>query len=312
MVIAPGLHYDGPKDVRMERLAVVLASVGIVVLSPSIPDYRELILRPGAALDFQDAVAFFLKHPKFPPGAQVGIMSISFGSWLALEAAASPELCKRICGVMIYGGFGDWRQTMRFCLEGMPGAHPPRLHDPLNRPVIYLNLLDTIPDAPEDLSAIEDAWRTYVKATWGREIYKRGGRHAEVARKLASGLERKLRPLFLEGCGVDSPSNERIHAALKASDNREWLDPRSRLENILCPVSLVHGADDDVIPIEELDRLKEAFPAGHPVETFRTGLFAHAGRVALQNIPGLLPRALKEVWTMGKILGALCRSAGLR
>jgi pimeloyl-ACP methyl ester carboxylesterase len=212
---------------------------------------------------------------------------------------------------MIYGGFSDWQETMRFCLEGEPESVPPRLHDPLNRPVIYLNLLDTLPGAPADTAPLAAAWRAYVEATWGQEIYKRGGRHQEVARRMAKDLDPSVRELFLEGCGVDGSSNDRVHEALKASGGRPWLDPRPRLHRIRCPVSMVHGIDDDVIPAEEMESLRAAFSPDHRVETYRTGWLGHAGRAGLADILGAVPLALRELRTMGAMLGALCRTAGL-
>ncbi|MEE2779309.1 MAG: hypothetical protein VYE15_02215 [Myxococcota bacterium] len=311
LLIAPGLHYLGPYDARMERLAAILASAGILTLSPAIPDYLSLVLRPGAPQDFHRAFELLEGHPALPSGSRPGVMSISFGSWLALSLASSPAYADRLSGVMIYGGFGDWRSTMRFSLEGAQDQPHSRGHDPLNRPVVYMNLIHSFPGAPADPEPLLAAWRRYVEGTWGQEAMKRDGRHEEVAQRIAPDLPEQLRPLFLEGCGVGAVSSEGILAALEASGPREWLDPRPGLKHIRCPVTLVHGVDDDVIPHEQMQHLADALPSNIPVELFLTGLLGHSGRTGLSALATTLPAAVREVRNLWGMLGALTRTAGL-
>jgi len=294
----------------MERLAAILASAGILTLSPAIPDYLALVLRPEATADFIRSFEWLEQHPLLPSGTSPGVLSISFGSWLALSLACTPRYSERVSGVMVYGGFSDWRTTLRFCLEGDPDAAEPRPHDPLNRPVVYMNLMDGIPGAPADPQPLLAAWRRYVEGTWGQEEMKQGGRHEEVARRMAPDLPEHLRPLFLEGCGVGEPTSATILEALEASGPREWLDPRPGLQHLHCPLTLVHGVDDDVIPYEEAERLAQAVPDGVPMDLYLTGLLGHAGRAGLSGLVSSLPDAVREVRNLWGMLGAVTRTAG--
>jgi len=201
---------------------------------------------------------------------------------------------------------------LRFSLEGDPNEPDTRAHDPLNRPVVYMNLIETIPGAPADPEPLLAAWRRYVEGTWGQEEMKRDGRHEEVARRMAPDLPESLRALFLEGCGVGEPSSDRIFAALEASGPREWLDPRGDMARIRCPVTMVHGVDDDVIPHEEMGRLAAAVPDGVPVDLYLTGLFGHSGSAGLSTLLKTLPAAVREARSLWGMLGALIRTAGLR
>ena len=115
----------------------------------------------------------------------------------------------------------------------------------------------------------------------------------------------------LEGCGVEGVSDDRVHQALEASGGRPWLDTRPRLHQIRCPVAMIHGVDDDVIPVEQMDKLTAAFPAGHPVTAFRTGWLSHAGRAGLGQVLGAIPMAIRELMTMGAMLRSLGDTAGL-
>ncbi len=52
-LIAPGLHYAGPDDVRMDRFCRILAAGGHLVIAPFIPSYLALIPRRSAIEDFE-------------------------------------------------------------------------------------------------------------------------------------------------------------------------------------------------------------------------------------------------------------------
>src|SRR5688500_19035525 len=46
--IAPGVHYAGPDDPRMDRFSRVLAASGIVTLAPWLPDFVAMRVAPTA------------------------------------------------------------------------------------------------------------------------------------------------------------------------------------------------------------------------------------------------------------------------
>ncbi len=299
VLLVPGLHYAGPDDPRLDRLARVLAAAGAWVYAPCLPDFLALRLSPRVIDDTIRAHDAALTYPDCP-AERLGVMSISFGSLPALTlAAARPQTVSRL---LVFGGYADWVAVMRFVLSGRHRV----AYDPLNRPVVYLNLLDRLPGAPADPTPLAEAWRGYVEATWGRPAVREDGAWQAIARAHADRLPAELRPLFLEGCGVGPGDTGRVDQALQGAEAaRTYLDPRPALPRIGCPVTLVHGREDDVIPHTELARLAAAFPPQAPVRGLVTGAYGHTG--GAEGAGWRL--ALSEARTTWGVLGALAALA---
>lgn len=300
LLLCPGLHYAGPADPRLDRFARILARAGLLVLAPFLPDFTALRVAPGLTRDLERALEGLLALPERPRGVRPGIFSISFGSLPTLRLAARTP--HALGGLVIFGGYADWRETVRFCLAGRPG-HP---RDPLNQPVVLMNLIADLPGGPADPAPLLAAWRRYVESTWGRPEMKDPARHFPVARAIAAELPEATRALFLVGCGVEPGA---LALAEEALDRGEalaaLLDPRPACAEIRCPVHLVHGLDDDVIPHTELERLAAALPPSVRVGRHKTGLYGHTGTSGLRGATALL----KEASTLLAMLRAIVEVA---
>ena len=184
-VIAPGLHFLGPDDPRLDRFCRVLAAAGFVVAAPFLPAFTALTVAPSAADDQERiARAAIARFPEHRPT----LFSISFGSWPALETAA--RLGDTIDGVIAFGGYASFEAAVRFCVDGVmrTAAGDVQLaRDPLNQPALFLNVLPHI-DAGRDTTALQAAWREMARRTWGRMALKEPGRLEPFARELAHAV----------------------------------------------------------------------------------------------------------------------------
>ena len=273
-LIAPGLHYAGPDDPRMDRFCRILAAAGHHVAAPFVPSYLALTPDAQAIADFTrvfDAIEFVE-----PPV----VFSISFGSLLAFAlAAARPDAIDRL---VIFGGYSDFHATMRYCLTGEG-------RDPLNQPVVLMNLLD---------GAVDPWWREYVTRTWGRPEMKARERFTEVAQEIAPRVPPELRELFLIGVGVLPGAWELASTKLATFDARA-LDPAPHLARVTGRVDLVHGTDDDVIPYEQSHALAKQLTAAD-VHVHVTGMYGHTGASGVK-----LGAAARELLTMVRVLRVL-------
>jgi pimeloyl-ACP methyl ester carboxylesterase len=286
-LIAPGLHYLGPQDPRLDRLARVLSSAGLLVLAPFLRDHLALRVRETCVDDLARAWDAIEKIADgLPPPA---IFSISFGSLPATILATRV----RPSALVLFGGYADFDASVRFALTGeAPGVKVP--FDPLNTPVVYLAALPHLPGDREELAR---AWRDMVERTWGKAEMKRPGARDAIAREIAGRIKDK--ELFLEGCGL-APRG-RIDEALEAcKETYRFADPRPHLARVTCPVVIVHGKDDDVIPWIEAEKIRAALPPGHPHRVLVTGMAGHTGS-SLPS-PGALAR---EGMTMLEVVRAL-------
>src|SRR5205085_2179529 len=92
----------------------------------------------------------FLALPDLPRGIDPGMLSVSFGSYSAIELAAE----RPISSVIVFGGFASFEDAIRFSMRGVEG----RPHDPLNRPAVFMNLFDHVEGMPRERDALFGAW----------------------------------------------------------------------------------------------------------------------------------------------------------
>lgn len=291
-LIAPGLHYAAADDPRLDRFCRILAASGHLVVAPFVPDFLALTPKARAIRDFERA---FLALPRWTDRKPV-VFSISFGSLLAFALAAKHGAA--LDGVVVFGGYADFHETMRFCLEGEVASGRRAVRDPLNQSVVLLNLLDHLECA--DRAAIAAAWRAYVERTWGRPEMKARERFTAVAEAMAPDVPASVRELFLVGVGARPGAAALARPALARFDARA-LDPSPYLAQIRGRVDLVHGTDDDVIPFEQSHALAARLTRAE-ARVHITGMYGHTGASALR-----LGAAAQELATMLRVLRVLAR-----
>ena len=297
LLLVPGLHFAGPADPRMDRFARVLANAGYWVCAPFLPTFIDMRLQPQL---IDDAFAVFdaLVGRADRPQGKPGVFSISFGSLPALRIAAGrPE---QVGSVLMFGGYAEWKAALRFSITGGDDV----AHDPLNRPIVFINLAEHLPGAPADPSRLLAAWRRYLKATWGKPEMKLDGAWQAAAQAIADDLPAELRRLFRLGCGLAPGALDVAEAALiRSGAERDWLDPRPFMGDIQCPVVIVHGADDDVIPYTQAEVLRDALPPESQAGLFISGMYGHTGKAK----GGAMVQELKTMLGMLKALATLDR-----
>lgn len=307
-LVAPGLHYAGPDDPRLDRFCRVLANAGFVVVAPFLRDFLALRIAETTTADL--AVGF--EHARSIAENEgldgPAVFSISFGSRPAIELCAS-EAGSSATALVLFGGFCDFDATVRFAVTGRAHSGAESIvvpHDPLNAPVVFANLLRFLDDDALDQDLLARAMRLMVESTWGRPELKIGDRRRVHAEKVIAELRLadRHRDVFLRACGLAPGGEEMLEAALmRTGDAFAWVDPRPYLARMKPRVIVAHGRDDDVIPYLEADKLARALPADHPCETILTGLYGHTG-AALPS-----PRALAaELRAMVRIVDALARA----
>jgi pimeloyl-ACP methyl ester carboxylesterase len=200
-LIAPGLHYAGADDPRLDRFCRILAAAGHHVVAPFIPAYLRLMPNGSAIDDFRRV------FERVWPDDKVTIFSISFGSLLAFAMAA--EQGERIERLVVFGGYSDFHQTMKFCLTGEVPSGRKATRDPLNQPAVFMNFIEDVAHDRAHTQVLLATWLAYIKRVWGRPHFKVDRKFAEVAESLAPEVPASVRELYLIATGVLPRS--RIH-----------------------------------------------------------------------------------------------------
>jgi pimeloyl-ACP methyl ester carboxylesterase len=277
----------------MDRFCRILAGAGgHLVVAPFIPAYLALTPNASAITDFERA---FLALPRWSSARPV-VFSISFGSLLAFALAARHG--DALDGLVIFGGYASFHDTLRFCLTGEVASGRAAVRDPLNQPVVLMNLLAQLEPPCSDHAAVTAAWRQYVERTWGRPEMKARERFTRAA--AAVDVPSHVRELYEIGVGVTPGAADLARAALTRFDGGA-LDPTPYLAQIRGRVDLVHGTDDDVIPFEQSHALAAQL-VNADVRTHITGLYGHTGAQTPK-----LSAAAKELATMLRVLRVFAR-----
>ena len=279
-LILPGLHYLGPADTRLDRFASILSASGYVVIAPFFPDAIALLLAPSMFDDADTALRFAIAEAERRGLPAPALFSISFGSILALHLASQPEFDRRISRAVLFGGYAELFPAVEYAVTGRAlhdGQALSAKRDPLNSPVVFMNLLPhlVLPD-DADRTILMRAWRTMVHRTWGRMELKLDGARDPHAYAIARGLPDALRQPFLRGCGLANGSFSWLKEGIaEAGDRLATFDAGDRPARAHTPFALVHGRDDDVIPYFESLKIASRLPPAMLTRTSITGLYGH-------------------------------------
>ncbi len=314
MLLIPGMHFGGVNDPRFVRFGGILRAAGATVTAADVVGLRELRLSPGM---FADGERALFEASRDGP---VGLMSVSFGSIVALHLAAHfPERVRRL---VVFGGYRDLETALGYALGGPtvscdegPGHgqphHERQVRDPLNAPAVFIQLVDWVNELlPEgQREAFVQTCRQFCAETWstgagGAADDKHDGRHLRVGARLAESLEGDARALFRVACRLDGDAYGVAMGALARSRERfRFLDPEPLLGRIRCEVECVHGRDDDVIPFTESEALAETITRlGGRATSHITGLYGHTGARAGPSL-----RAVRELAREGAAMVAVLR-----
>lgn len=304
VLVMPGLHFAGPADPRFDRFSRVLATAGFLVLAPFLPDYADLRVQDSVVDDAEAALDALLALPD-RPNSRPGVFSISFGSMPALRVTARRPA--DVARLVVFGGFASFRSTLAFALAGEDN----RKIDPLNSPVVILNLLPFVEGVdPADHETLAKAFRAYCRASWGREESKIPAIHRAIAERVAEQVPDRLRDVFLVAARAKPGVEDLAKAAIeRAGDYFSWVDPGPHLAPITCPVTLVHGREDDVIPYEESLALERSFPRKN-AELILTGLYGHTAGAGFSSQLSHVVENAREAAGMMRILDAMARLSG--
>lgn len=305
MLVLHGVHYLGPDEERLDRFLHVLAEFGYLVAAPYLPDYLSLVPKPEVERDAEAGLDALLGHPSCPKGIKPGVFSISFGSYPALRLAAGARQ-NELGAVLCFGGYADFEACMRFSVFGAEG----RQRDQRSHPVVYLNLMDHVEGAPTDPAERKRLWSAIMRLirwTWELVEDPTEEQYLAAAERVAYDLEGPLRTALMDAAGVSAAGANRLGRAIDAgAGSLAFLDPRDkRLKHTSVPVTIVHGHDDTVIPVEEAAKLKAACAQGTQVHL--TGLYGHSDVQGL----GSVSESVKEMRVLFRVLRAMGQ-AGLQ
>jgi len=311
-IVLHGITRPGRRHPALTRFARALASSGTLAVVPEIEAWTELRLAPERTVPAVRAALGVLEEETGEERPLPGLVGFSFGAPQVVLAALHPDLRGRLAGVAGFGGYCDLHRTVTFHFTGehaWEGKSYHRRPDPYGRWVIGANYLTGIPGHEDAGDVARALWRLAALAG-ERQIESWDPRFDPVKGQLREGVAAPRRGLFdlfappadqePDRAAAEALVPELVQACREASD---LMDPLPHLEVPPCPVRLVHGRSDHLVPFTETLRLERAFPGGSDVEATITGLFAHSGESPLRAGFETMREGAVFVGALGTVLG---------
>jgi len=312
-IVLHGITRPGRFHPTLLRFVRALASAGLAVLVPQVPEWKDLRLAPEFTLPTLRAALAGLRRLDSTNDGPYGLIGFSFGAPQVLIAAAHDDIAEQLGGVVGFGGYCDMERMVRFQMTGEHewGGDTHRLRpDPYGRWIIGGNHLTSVPEYREAQDVAQALWRLAVEAG-ERRILAWDPSYDPLKTALRKQVDPERTWLF----DLFAPPSDREPSLSGAEDIAERLaeavmasspmmDPRPYVTRIRKPVELIHGKGDQLIPYTETLRMQAAFSADQRLETTITELFSHSdsgGR--LSSIQREIRESAKLARTLGRVLG---------
>jgi dienelactone hydrolase len=246
VVVAHGVHFRGMNEGRLVAFSHALADAGFVVLTPELSDLADYRITPDTIDRISESVRWLAARPERIEGNRVGLLGFSFAGGLSLLAAGNAEVVPHLAWVTSVGGHQDLARVLRFFVENRVesprGVMEKHAHEYGVVVLAYGYLDRLVPEADREIM------RRALRA-WLHE-------ERETARLWASdATSPEARRLFalLESHRLGELARDLQTLVGEDARDLERLSPRGKLQRILCPVYLLHGEGDSVIPSSETD-----------------------------------------------------------
>ena len=241
VVLVAGISELGCYHPKLVAFSRFLADSGLLVITPDIEEFREFKISAEPI----DQILFWYSQVGTLPGSErvqkTGLAGISYSGTLALIAAARPEIRDRVAFVV---GIGSYCDLIR-CTGGWFAAAPALVgqdHYPTRfyaKWIIMLSALDMVAAAKDRLflhDVLQDLLLQKEIPPAGSDITLEGLRWYRLATMREDQSDPELAGKITE---------------YLISNIYPQLDPKNALSKVHCPVFLIHGAYDDLIPPRE-------------------------------------------------------------
>jgi len=311
IVLVAGVNALGIDEPRLYGLAHELASVGYAVLTPELPDLQRYDITPRTTDMIEDAAVWLSGQPRLARDGRVGMVGISFAGGLSIVAAGRPALRGRAAFVFSFGGHANFQRVLRFLCSGMEPAPPGeggaaapsgerhrRPHD-YGVVIVLLGGADRVVP-PEQVEPLRAAILTFLRASHYDLIDQRKAAETFAeARRMADALPEPARTFMAQ---VNARDVEALGATflpiLGQASHAPALSP-DQSPAPACPVYILHGADDNVVPAVESQWLGRYLEGRTRARTLLSRIITHAELNSEQD--------QREIWELVDFFASLLR-----
>ncbi len=270
ILLTHGLIATGKEDPRLIRFATSLARAGFVVLIPELRGMKSLRILPSDVDDIVASFRFLASLNDQVDEDKMGLLGFSLGAGPTLMAASRPSVRSRVEFLVLFGGYFDSINVVRFITTGYyeyQGKEGNLKPEPYGKEVFFLNNLDYVQREQD---------RTILKQIFTNEALERKNERKEIHPLLG-----RLSPegLALYELLVNEDPN-RVEGLIRKTDRKfqeylDWLSMGRIIPSLEAYLIIGHGTGDSLIPYTESLRLADAVKDKSKVHLAILNLFAH-------------------------------------
>jgi dienelactone hydrolase len=240
LIVLHGVHHLGMDEPRLISFATAMASCGLRVLTPELPNIKDYRVDSASIRVIGDATRWFADRT----GGPVGVMGLSFSGGLSLLAAANPDFHSAFKFVFAVGSQGSMARVFSYYStntdlrpDGTTETLTAHEYGPLVLEYGYL----------EDFVAAQDF--APIRAVLKAHLYEDKAMEAEALKKLTPA-QTLIAMHLMDATSPETRANL-ARAQAHHTAEMEGLSPGPRLRTLTTPVYLLHGAADNIIPSAE-------------------------------------------------------------
>lgn len=244
IVVFHGVHHLGIDEPRLMSFAASMASCGIQVLTPELPDIKDYHVGPSSVRTIGESAKWLANQTGDPKAPQVGVLGLSFSGGLALVAAADPLYQPYFKFVFAVGSQDSMDRVTQYYRtnadlrpDGTTEHLPAHEYGPLVLEYEYLD--DFVP--AQDLGPVRAVLRAH--------LYE--DKKAEAEASLNLNQVEKTETLALMDASSTATSARIAAVMAKHTTELANVSPEGRLRRFSTPVYLLHGEADNIIPSAE-------------------------------------------------------------
>jgi acetyl esterase/lipase len=241
LVVLHGVHHLGMDEPRLIAFASAMASCGLRVLTPELPDIKDYHVGVNSIATIGDAALWMSAQDG---GHAVGVMGLSFSGGLSLLAAGDPKYRSAIKFVVTVGSQNEMSRVAEYYRTGRDvrpaGAAeilPPHEYGALV--LEYENIGDFVPAT--DVNAI----RVVLRAHLYEDVA------AEKSAMAALTPQQLVEAKQLMNTKSETTQNMLAQSEAEHVADMAGVSPHGHLAGLTTPVYLLHGEGDNIIPAAE-------------------------------------------------------------
>jgi len=250
-VVLHGVHHLGMDEPRLIAFASAMASCGVRVLTPELPDIKDYHVGANSIATIGDAASYMATLNR---GRPVGVMGLSFSGGLSLLAAADPTYRPSIRFVVAIGSQDAMSRVASFYRTGsdLRPNGPAELLPPHEYGALVMEY-----EHVEDFASPADA--AAIRAVLRAHLYEDVAAEKTAFAALTPAQAATAKQLM----NTTSPITRDLlaRAETKHIADMAGVSPQGHLRTLTTPVYLLHGEGDNIIPSAETEWMAAELPS---------------------------------------------------